>query len=37
VEAITGATQTSTRLGRFLNPFLTDVRKRPVFKAGGGG
>jgi Na+-transporting NADH:ubiquinone oxidoreductase subunit C len=37
VEAITGATQTSTRLGKFLNPFLSGVRNRPVFKRGGAG
>jgi Na+-transporting NADH:ubiquinone oxidoreductase subunit C len=37
VEAITGATQTSTRLGKFLNPFLREVRNRAVFRDGGGG
>lgn len=37
VEAITGATQTSVRLERFLNPFLTEVRGRSVFQTGGQG
>ncbi len=37
VEAITGATQTSRRLGRFLNVFLRDLAGRPVFREGAGG
>ncbi len=32
VEAVTGATQTSRRLGRFLNTFLRDLSGRPVFR-----
>jgi Na+-transporting NADH:ubiquinone oxidoreductase subunit C len=37
VEAITGATQTSTRLGRFLNRFLHGLSRRQPFRAGGTG
>lgn len=37
VEAITGATQTSTRLGRFLNDFLPKLPERPVFRGGSSG
>ncbi len=36
VEAITGATQTSSRLEKFLNPFLVGLRDRPALRAGGG-
>lgn len=36
VEAITGATQTSSRLEQFLNPFLAGLRDRPALRAGGG-
>ncbi|MDW7709708.1 MAG: FMN-binding protein [Deferrisomatales bacterium] len=34
VEAITGATQTITRLEEFLNRFLADVARRPVLEGG---
>ncbi len=37
VEAITGATQTSTRLAAFLNPFLVGLKDRAPLRAGGGG
>ncbi|MBE0618532.1 MAG: FMN-binding protein, partial [Proteobacteria bacterium] len=37
VEAITGATQTSTRLGVFLNGFLRSLPERPPFQKGGAG
>ncbi|MHB8764784.1 MAG: FMN-binding protein [Deferrisomatales bacterium] len=37
VEAITGATQTSSRLEAFLNPFLAELRRRPALRGGGGG
>jgi Na+-transporting NADH:ubiquinone oxidoreductase subunit C len=36
VEAITGATETSTRLSRFLNEFLEGLRDRPVLRQGRG-
>lgn len=36
VEAITGATQTSTRLEKFLNDFLADLFRRGVFGGGAG-
>ncbi len=36
VEAITGATQTSTRLARFLNAFLARLPGRAVFRGGRG-
>jgi Na+-transporting NADH:ubiquinone oxidoreductase subunit C len=36
VEAITGATQTSSRLDKFLNPFLAGLRNRLAADAGGG-
>jgi Na+-transporting NADH:ubiquinone oxidoreductase subunit C len=36
VEAITGATQTSSRLDRFLNQFLSDLKRRPVLAGAGG-
>jgi len=37
VEAITGATQTSNRLGGFLNEFLAGLPQRPVFRRKGDG
>lgn len=37
VEAITGATQTSSRLDRFLNQFLPDLKRHPALTAGGAG
>ncbi len=37
VEAITGATQTSTRLARFLNAFLLDLPGRAAAVSGGDG
>ena len=37
VEAITGATQTSSRLEKFLNPFLEEIRKAPPLRSGGSG
>jgi len=37
VEAITGATQTSTRLEKFLDPFLRELAGRSVFREGGEG
>lgn len=36
VEAITGATQTSSRLDKFLNPFLAGLKARAAVRAGGG-
>jgi len=36
VEAITGATQTSTRLDKFLNPFLAGLKTRAAARAGEG-
>jgi Na+-transporting NADH:ubiquinone oxidoreductase subunit C len=36
VEAITGATQTSSRLDRFLNQFLIDLRRHPALAGAGG-
>ncbi|PLX41239.1 MAG: hypothetical protein C0608_06460 [Deltaproteobacteria bacterium] len=34
VEAVTGATQTSSRFAGFINPFLADLSKRGVFAGG---
>jgi Na+-transporting NADH:ubiquinone oxidoreductase subunit C len=36
VEAITGATETSTRLGRHLNTFLTELEHHPALRTGPG-
>jgi Na+-transporting NADH:ubiquinone oxidoreductase subunit C len=36
VEAITGATQTSSRLDRFLNRFLRDLQRHPALAGAGG-
>ncbi len=36
VEAITGATQTSSRLDKFLNSFLVGLKDRTVLRGGGG-
>jgi len=36
VEAITGATQTSSRLDRFLNQFLADLEQHPALTGAGG-
>lgn len=36
VEAITGATQTSSRLDRFLNEFLADLKHHPALAGEGG-
>ncbi|PLX44441.1 MAG: hypothetical protein C0609_05585 [Deltaproteobacteria bacterium] len=35
VEAVTGATQTSSRFAGFMNPFLAELPKRGVFEGGG--
>ncbi|MDF1554108.1 MAG: FMN-binding protein [Deferrisomatales bacterium] len=36
VEAVTGATQTSSRLDRFLNQFLADLQRHPALTGAGG-